>query len=102
MKITKHEARVLIFWASVGFRHSVGGSYLDVPQVAEKIARRFDIPFTKKDFQKGNKMSFWFSPKVASELWKSAVGQPAKIPFYVKSELYKAVRFMKRINPKEL
>ena len=94
-EITKHEARVLIFWASVGFSNSVGGSYLDVTDIAQKLAKKFGIPYKEKDFQKGTKFCIWLTPKAANELWCAAVNRKAKVSYIVKSELFKIRKYKK-------
>jgi len=93
MKINKHEARALVFWASKGFQDSIAGSYQDIPKIAENLMRRFNIPYAKKDFQRGTKTMIWLTKKSAEELWKASVGQKAKVPYVVKSDLYKIKKF---------
>ena len=88
-EINKHEARALIFWAAVGFRYSAGGSYSDIDEICCKLAKGFNIPYSKSGFQKGNKFHIWLTPKSANELWKSAVGQDSKVPHIVKRDLYR-------------
>ena len=88
--IDKHEARALLFWASVGFQNSIGGSYQDIPEICKGIAKHFSIPFSKRDFQKGTKLPFWLTPKVASILWEVSVGRGGKIPSSTLRKLYRA------------
>lgn len=87
--ISRHEAQALVFWASVGFSNSLGGSLEDIPKIAFDVGKRFGFSVPKKDFQKGSKAVFWFTPKVASALWERAVGRDAKIPQETLRQLYR-------------
>lgn len=93
-KISNHEARALIWWASVGFQNSRGGSLQDIPDVAQAVAKRFGISYRAKDFQKGTRQVYWFTPKTANALWELAVGRKATVPSSVKSTLYRSRKIL--------
>lgn len=92
INITKREAQVLTFWASVGYSKSLGGSYQDVPDVVARVTRRAGIQYRKKYFQDGSKKVFWFTPKTASLIWQKLVGRNVKVPRAALTEFYRAYK----------
>jgi hypothetical protein len=47
-EVTTHDLRALLFWSSIGMRHSVGGSYLDIDNILESYAEHIGFKFDKK------------------------------------------------------